>query len=173
MKRIIVTLILILLIATPAAAATTTTSAQTGTSVTTQASDIASNAAETTKSWFAKLVATLEPWRIKQAAHFAAKRDEVKVRVGIEVSQKAGELVEEKVRNAINPPDLPLAPDQTNPGAEATQSDEEHPLDNPFDYVTLFYSSTFAAMFGNKPVFYISLVLLALITVRFVIRLVF
>lgn len=111
-------------------------------------------------------VAFLEPFRTAQAKKYATLRDTVKARIGIEVANQVGSQV-----TKILTPEIPAAPNI--PGvatSTATQGARIGTVDNPFDYVTLVYATALASTFGHKAAFYIAVVLIALISIRFIIR---
>lgn len=99
---------------------------------------------------FDEVYLRLEAFRIKGAAYFLKIRDEKKAALGIG--------------------DLPKSP-RMDLGVAAEVPEKEMgkqyiELDNPLDYVWYLGASSLASLFANKAVFYITLILLILITIR-------
>lgn len=122
------------------------------------------------QSWISTTFATVEPFRIRQAAHFSAMADTVRARIGIAVSEQVGDAVQQKVSKA-------LAPDNTKAPAktaepEADKTAKKQGVDNPLDYGVLVGAMAMAAFFGNMIGFYVGILLLGLFIIRMAIGLI-
>ncbi len=93
--------------------------------------------------WFNPLLAKIEAFRIKEAASYAALRDQTKVALGITDIKK---------------------PTVASDGLPPLQ------FDSPMQYLTLIYATACAAFFGNSLVFYISIILVVLLLLRSIVN---
>ncbi len=110
----------------------------------------------------AKVFNITEPIRTTYATYFANLRDTVKTRIGIAVGTRVGEKVTDAFLSEV-----PAAP------IEKTDTPtEQNKFDNPIDYLTLIFASGMATLLGNQPLFYITLVLLIIMLIKFIFRLV-
>lgn len=99
---------------------------------------------------FDEVYLRLEAFRIKGAAYFLKIRDEKKAALGIGDLPKSPRM------------DLGVATEVP----EKEMAKQYIELDNPLDYVVYVGASSMATLFGNKSVFYITLILLILIIIR-------
>jgi hypothetical protein len=99
-------------------------------------------------AWFAPLLSKVEAFRIKQTASFTTLKSTTQARI-----DHASAL-------ASNP-----APDDKNVASEAAG--------NPFDYVTLAYATVALGIFSSQAIFYVAIVLIFLLALRFIVNLFF
>jgi hypothetical protein len=114
------------------------------------------------KTWAGTVLAIIEPWRIKQADHFIALRDKTKRELGVDVASDVMSKFTLQNKN----PEVPALPGEERPTQTATE--RAFPIGK---YATLLYASALASIFASATLFYISVVLLAILVLRFFIRL--
>lgn len=110
------------------------------------------------KEWVTSIVAKFEPWRKKQAQYFVALRDRKKDELGINSVKDITDRFEQKDAEA------PATPGEEPTLADLTTSDSDIPLAS---YAVLIYATSLAAMFSSFALFYITVVLLAILVLRF------
>lgn len=118
-------------------------------------------------AWGNRSIATIEPFRTKQAELFAQKASEARKSLGIAVGSAVGNAVEKKVSSALDP--QPTETDTTSKKAyQSVAAVKEEGL-HPLTYASLIGSVALGSFFGNKILFYVSLILLLLLLLRFII----
>lgn len=96
-------------------------------------------------AWFRSVFSSVESFRTKEASYYAALRDETKKALGITPSQHGAATVGEYGLPVIK-------------------------ADNPVQYFTLIYATALAAFFGSQVIFYVSVVLIILLILRFIVN---
>lgn len=112
----------------------------------------------TLKRWAGSVLDTIEPFRIKQAKRYKAVRDRAKAALGLTTSEVS-----------VAPNDTPEAPavpqtDQTTPEGSLSAMREL----NIESYGTYLYGTVLSSFFSNIAVFYISIVIIFLLILRFI-----
>jgi hypothetical protein len=159
MRALLSFLFIVLLLPAVATAQSTATVADTSTDAT------IGNVEAQLKGTLGTLFAKIEPWRVKQAAHFTALRDRKKAELGIDSAKD--------VYDALTP-DAPEAP-----AAPGTPQEEQDLADLQNDYQGIdlagygiyIYAMALATIFSSVALFYITGILLALFVLRMIIRL--
>lgn len=161
--RILPLLLSIFLLFAPLAVAqSTATVAESGTNAT--IGNVEAQLKGTLRTAFAKI----EPWRVKQAAHFAALRDRKKAELGIDSAKD--------VYDALTPDDSKTPEAPAVPGSQQQEEDLAD-LQGQYRGVDLagygiyIYATALAAIFSSIALFYITGVLLALFVLRMIVRL--
>jgi len=99
------------------------------------------------KAWFGPWMAKIEPFRIKEAKYFTTLRDTKKAALGI------------------------TAAPATTDGADKNAASKA--FGNPFDYITYIVAIGCATLFASQGLFYVAIILLALLVLRFIVNLIF
>ncbi len=107
---------------------------------------------ETVKRWLAEAFATTEAFRLKQAEHFTALREQKKAELKIDEVPELGEEADIGVG-----------------GTEPAPRPQKSGFQNPLEYGTYILSISLATLFTNQVIFYISSALLAVIALRFLV----
>ncbi len=103
------------------------------------------------KLWLVTHFAGIETWRMAQADHFAAIRDEAKRDLGITIAR----TIETRVAREIA-------------GVEPDQAVVAESQNNPKDYVILVGATSLASLLGSMWMFYAVAVILSLFIIRFI-----
>jgi len=145
MKQFLFSSVVVLVLFTPVVAIAQTTSE-------TPSTDTMGFTVPAVKSWFSKTHDKMEVFRKKQQIKFVAMRDELKDKLKI---------------------DQPAPPNTIEIGIAGTE--EISPkvygeLDNPLDYGKYIFAISMATLFSNPLLFYVSILLLAFIVLKFIIR---
>lgn len=109
------------------------------------------------KVWIKANLHEIEVFREKQAKYFIEMREAAKIRLGINKVKN----IEDKYQSSLNTPGG-TTPKSLPPGESENNGN---------DYINLIYSTSLASFFGKIEIFYISIVLLILLLLRFFIKL--
>lgn len=111
------------------------------------------------KKWFGSIFATIEPFRIKQSDHYTELRNNTRDKLGL--GSKNGMLPD------LSEPETPAVPGDDEESLRAGSVTTARQL-NIGNYLTYLYASALAALFTNIAVFYITLILVILLVLRFI-----
>jgi hypothetical protein len=114
------------------------------------------------KSWVGTIFQTIDPWRIKQALKYEILRDQKRKELGISTMQDLTDQLTPKA------PEAPALPGDDAQRLGDLSNKAVFPIGT---YATLFYASALAGLFGSIALFYICLVVLLLMLLRFFFRL--
>ncbi len=109
--------------------------------------------------------AKIEPWRQKQAKYFTELRDKKKEELGINSAKD--------VYDALTPeaPEAPATPGSTQQEEDLSDLSTQYDGVDFLGYGVYLYATAFATIFSSIALFYIAAVLLALMVLRFLLRL--
>jgi hypothetical protein len=97
-------------------------------------------------AWFAPILASIDAYRAKEATHFISLRDQSKAVVGTTISSAPAVAMKDGLSSKV--------------------------LGNPMEYLTYGLYYALATLFANSAIFYIALVLVILLVLRFVANLI-
>lgn len=108
---------------------------------------------------------TIEPWRKKQAAYFTELRDRKRQELGVENTKD--------IYDALTPsvPEAPAVPGSQQEEQDLADLSGQYAGVDLLGYGILLYATAFAAIFSSMVLFYVTAVLLALLVLRFILRL--
>ncbi|HTH92870.1 MAG TPA: hypothetical protein VL576_00075 [Candidatus Paceibacterota bacterium] len=101
----------------------------------------------TLTAWLGPLLSKIETFRLNQAVAYAALRDQTKLALGITPSKTPAQ--------------------NTGDGLPPVK------FDNPLNYIVLIYATAAASFFGSAIIFYIGIILVLLLLIRFIVNLIF
>jgi hypothetical protein len=115
------------------------------------------------KKWFASITAHIEPFRLKEAIYFRDLRDATRARLGIVSSTSTP-------TPSSTTPEAAALPQQTNNAGTLSDLSALKTVHGG-DYVTLIYATALATLFSSILLFYLLLIGLIILVIRFIFRL--
>jgi hypothetical protein len=111
------------------------------------------------KGWVGDLVSALEAWRVKQSEYFTALKDEAKEVLSRTTIKDVGDLLQ---------PETP-----TQSATDANPQVEQKDNGTTLGYLKLIYATAGKAFFGHKGVYFVTIILAALLLIRLFLKLLF
>jgi hypothetical protein len=110
-------------------------------------------------AWFAPLFNAVEKFRLQQATYFTRLQESSRNKIGLNPAA---------LPQIFQQPDGTTDSTPSSTSGQAANANTVNMFGSPLDYVTYAYATAFTALFANQMVFYIVLILIILLLLRFI-----